>query len=292
MIYFVLLIPPILYALSNLIDKHLVHGDEDESSAEMLVFIGAVFNLLIAGIFLIYFFATGTSFHLNIPLLLNGLIFTVAIWIYLKLLFYDDVERIAPWYQSIPIFGLIGGIFFLNEIPSLIQVFGIFAIVFGGLLLSIKKGRIDKKIIFGMLVSSLLITINDVLLAYFGRDLTVGDALFSDVMGKVIFGGLCILFPFVYKNAINAIKNKLAIQSVNEIIFIVADLVLDYGKLILPVVLVQVTASTQPLFLLLGIFLVTKYKPDFLGQNDLQTDLKKKVLGIIVVVVGGVLIFI
>jgi uncharacterized membrane protein len=269
-----------------------VHGEEDDSSAEMLVLIGALFNLLIAGFFVAYCLVANKPFVFNVPLLLNGAIFTAAIWIYLKLLFYDEVERIAPWYQTIPIFGLIGGMFFLNEMPSLIQVIGIFAIVFGGLMLSVKRGKVDYRIVVGMLLSSLLITINDVLLAYFGRSIDITDALLSDVLGKAIFGGLFIVFPFVYRNVVRAIKEKMAIQSLNEIIFIVADLVLDYGKLILPVVLVQVTASTQPLFVLLGAFLLAKYRPGFLGQAVSEMTYAKKAVGISVIVIGGILIFI
>lgn len=291
MIYTILFIPPVLYALSNLIDKHLAHEDSD-SSPEILLVIGGFFNLFTALVFLVYFFIIDKPVNINYALFLNGIIFSVAIWIYLKILFKHEVEKVAPWYQTIPVFGLMGGAIFLSEYPTLIQVVGIFLIILGGFFLTKQGEKINYGVVFGMLMSSLLIAVNDVVLAYFGRSLTTSEVLFSDVVGKAFFCCIPLFGHSVFKNIKSAFKSKMSFQSLNEIIFIVGDLILDYAKLILPVVLVQVFASTQPFFLLIGVYLASKYWPNFLKQGSSLKSIKINSIFILLIVVGGILIFI
>lgn len=291
MLYTILFIPPILYALSNLIDKHLAHEDTD-SNPETLLVIGGFFNLCVALIFIIYFFIINKPVGVNYALFLNGAIFSIAIWIYLKILFKYDVEKVAPWYQTIPVFGLIGGAIFLSEYPTLIQIVGIFLIIFGGFFLAKQGVKVNYRIIFGMLISSLLIALNDVVLAYFGRPLSTSDVLFSDVLGKAFFCCIPLLNYTIIKKVKSSFKSKISFQSLNETIFILGDLILDYAKLILPVVLVQVFASTQPLFLLVGVYITSKYWPNFLRQGNSLKNMKINLIFILLIVIGGILIFI
>lgn len=291
MIWTLLFLPPLLFAISNILDKHLTTGEGDESSPETLLVIGGVFNMLLAIPFFIFLIVQGGQIF-SIPLLVNGILFTCAIWLYLYALKLGETVSVAPWYQIIPVFGLIGGILFLNEIPSLLQFLGIFFVIFGGLAITVSKEFVlNKKIVFLMLLSSLLISLNDVVFAYYGREIALSTALFSDILGKAIWG---VPFLFLYKvrSSIQlAIKDKLSIQSINEVLFIVGDAIFDIAKIYLPVALVQATANTQPLFVLILSLILYKVAPQYL-QEKKESMHPVRIIGILVIVAGGICIVI
>lgn len=291
MIWTLLFLPPLLFAISNILDKHLTTGEGDESSPETLLVIGGVFNMLLAIPFFIFLIVQGGQIF-SIPLLVNGILFTCAIWLYLYALKLGETVSVAPWYQIIPVFGLIGGILFLNEIPSLLQFLGIFFVIFGGLAITVSKEFVlNKKIVFLMLLSSLLISLNDVVFAYYGREIALSTALFSDILGKAIWG---VPFLFLYKvrSSIRlAIKDKLSIQSINEVLFIVGDAIFDIAKIYLPVALVQATANTQPLFVLILSLILYKVAPQYL-QEKKESMHPVRIIGILVIVAGGICIVI
>jgi len=117
MIWTLLLLPPVCYALSNILDKHLLSGEGEESSAETLLVIGGIFNVILAIPFLIYLFVADQQLFVW-QLFVNGLLFTGAMWTYLTALKYGEVSSVSVWHQTIPIFGILGGLVFLNEIFS------------------------------------------------------------------------------------------------------------------------------------------------------------------------------
>jgi drug/metabolite transporter (DMT)-like permease len=255
----------------------------------MLLVIGGVFNSLLAVPFLVYLLWRGGDIF-NLPLIINGILFTLACWLYFHALKIGETVSVAPWYQTIPVFGLVGSFIFLNEIPTVFQIAGIFLVMLGGFAItSSKKMVINKKIIFLMLLSSLLLTINDVTFAYFGREISLSSALFSDILGKAVWGIPFLLMGHIRQSFVLAIKNKLSVQSINEIIFIIGDAIFDIAKIYLPVALVQATANTQPLFVLLLSLILYKIAPKYL-QEEKESLHKLRVVGIFAVVLGGVLL--
>jgi len=289
MIWTLLLLPPVCYALSNILDKHLLSGEGEESSAETLLVIGGIFNVILAIPFLIYLFVADQQLFVW-QLFVNGLLFTGAMWTYLTALKYGEVSSVSVWHQTIPIFGILGGLVFLNEILSIFQIGGILLIVFGGIILSLSdKIKMNIKVVLFMLASSLLLTINDTVFAYFGRETSLSTALFSDLIGKAVWGILFLVFVHVHRNIRTAIREKLSIQSLNEIIYIIGDALFDVAKLYLPIAVVQATASTQPVFVLLFSIFLYKYAPQFLNQEKEKIS-RIKIVAILIMVIGGMLL--
>lgn len=285
--FFLVLLPPILYAVSSILDKVLVDGDEDDAKTSVLLAIGGFFNFLIAIPILIFLIYKG-GFVFSAPLFLNGIIFSIAIFLYLEVLRDNDVDRVIPWFQTIPIFGLFGGIIFLSEIPSILELIGIAIILIAGWAISKKSGGVDKKLIILMLLSSLLIAINDVIFAFFGREMTVSNALFSDIIGKGVVGLAFLLVPHSLRGFKLALKTKFGLQSVNEVIYALGDAALDIAKLYFPIVIVQAFTSTQPLFTSLGSYILKKIRPNIRFEEDVDHLLKY--VGIILFVIGGVIL--
>lgn len=290
MIYLIVLLPPILFAISNLLDKRLTVGTEADSSPSALMLIGGFFNLVIFLIGVVVVKFLGFSFVLSWPLFLNGIIFSVAIWLYLKVLKTEDTDRVIVWWQTIPIFGLIGASIFLSEVLSSMTVGAIFLVIFGSIVMSARGISLNRKLIAMMLVASLLIAVNDVAFAFWGRTVGVSSAILSDMIGKAFWCLIFVFAPGAIRGFVAGLKTKLGIQSLAELTFVAGDAIFDAAKIFAPVAIVQSFSATQPLFVFVGGLVLAIFYPKFLGEIFEWRHLKNKILGLILVTVGSVIL--
>lgn len=284
-----LLIPPILFASSALIDKKLTVGEEDDSTPEALMVIGAFFNALVSIPILIYLIYKG-SLYVSAPLFLNGILVVLAIWLYLHAMNIEDSDRVVVWYQLIPAIGLIGGYLMLGEVLQLSSVFYIFLIIVGSIITSMRKGKFNKKMVILMVLSAALFAFNDLFFAMFGREIDVSNALLSDLLGKAFWSIPFLFYPTAISGFILGLKTKLHWQTFNEIIYIIGDLFVDLAKLFAPVAIAQAFASTVPVFVFIGATFLGIFYPSFLREEYQKEYLVQKIIGILVTVIGGVLL--
>lgn len=289
MLYLIVLIPPILFAISNILDKRLTVGEDADSSPASLMLIGGFFNFVLA-LLALGFLIFQDSFFFSWSLFFNGLIFSIAIWLYLVGLKKDDTDRVIVWFQTIPIFGLIGGFVFLQEKLEIFSIIAIFLVVFGSMIMSIRKGAMNKKLVLIMLLSSLLIAANDLIFASFGRGLNPMSAIYSDLMGKAFWCLIFVFAPGAIAGFLVGLKTKLGLQAFNEIIFALADASVDVAKLFAPVAIVQSLAATQPVFVFLIALVLGIFYPNFLQEVFEKTNLKNKIVGLILVTVGSIIL--
>jgi hypothetical protein len=161
---------------------------------------------------------------------------------------------------------------------------------FGGLVLVFKDGIVRKQMAIMMLLSSILLAINDIVFANFGREIGVWPALFADVLGKSLWGFLVLVKKNYRLQFVEGIRSKFKLQAINEILFIVGDLIFDAAKIFVPVALAQGFCATQPLFLLIIALLFTKFFPKFHSEDFGGLVKWQKIVGILLVVVGGIVL--
>ncbi len=293
-----LIIPPMLWAAATFVDDKLLRGDEgkpeSKASPGTLLAIGVVFNLLVILLLGGWLYVNGKSMvglKLALPIIANGALTTAAMWLYLRALESEgEVSRVLPWFQTVPMFGIVGAFVFLKEIPTVIQIGGIFLLVAGGFILSVKNGVVKHKLMTMMLLSSLLLAISDVVLAKFGRQADNSlSALFADSVGKAFWGSLFLISKDCRKGFVVGLKTKFTLQSISEILTIGANFIFDWGKLLVPVAIVQATACSAPLFGLAAVVFFTVFFPRIL-KEDLGGSLWQKVSGTVLIVGGGLII--
>ncbi len=223
-------------------------------------------------------------------LVLNGLVFNVAMACYLFALKRQEVSLVAPFFQFIPVFGLFGGYFFLNESPTFGQIGAIILLAFGGVILSIEGRVFNRKIVLLMISSSFMFNASDVIFANYGRHIETLPALLADSIGKAIFGLIVLLKKEYRKEFISGLRLRLGVQTVNEVMFTVANLMFNWAKIFAPVALVQGMGATQSLFLLILSALLTKYIPSFHSENFRGVAKWQKVIGVLLMVIGGIIV--
>lgn len=291
----------LLFAMSNIIDGWLVNlkekkeggESEDEGSPMSLLAIGGIFFLASAAVLasLTWFRGIAVCVDQNFMLLIaNGFVFSVAMTCYLFALKCEEVSRAAPFFQFIPVFGLFGGYYFLNESLTLGQIGAILLLAFGGIILSFKSRVFNGRMVLLMLLSSFMFNVNDVAFANYGRHIETLPALLADSIGKAAFG-LVVLLKREYRNEfMSGLRMRLGVQTANEVSFTIADVIFDWAKILAPVALVQGMCATQPLFLLVLSALFTKYVPNFHSENFVGVAKWQKIAGVLLMVVGGVIV--
>jgi drug/metabolite transporter (DMT)-like permease len=304
-IWIVALVPPILYAVSNLIDKVIVHGDEEDNNSWAMIALGTIFDLvLVIPIGIYCWVTTGTLFpsaDAFWPLFMNGSVFTLAAWLFYQAIKTEDVSKATAIFQTVPAFGFFLGLYGLNEILSWPIILAIILLMMGGYTLSITKGKINKKILVAMLLSSALYAVNDFVVAKYGREVIEASgnlastkealpAIFADLLGKMFFGMLPLIGQKERASFKLGFKTKFKLMAACSITYTVGDASFDIAKILAPLALVQALCCTQPLFVLIGATGLTLFCKSFPKEEVSKGSLWQKVFGISLMVVGGILL--
>ncbi|MDD4409821.1 MAG: EamA family transporter [Candidatus Pacebacteria bacterium] len=294
MLEVILILIPIFYAAANLADKYLVtEGDDDDSDPGALLALSGLFAAMFAVPLGLFIFFTGRSLGSmpSIVMLVGlGALYFAAIWIYLDTLKIEDSSAVVSWFQIIPLFGLVGAFFVLNETPQWYHIIGIVALVIGGFSLCYKDGEMKRTIVFWMIISAALIATYDIAFAVYGREIDELSAIFLMLVGKVVAGFVFLaLDAKARRGFMGGLTTKFKAQFVSESVNTVADIAMYGSILFFPVMIVQGVAALQPLFVLIGAVLLGTIFPQIEEEGEGQ-DFRKKVLAITFMIIGGVLL--
>jgi drug/metabolite transporter (DMT)-like permease len=306
-ILLVALVPPVLFAVSNLIDKKVVHGEGGGESPWAIVALGAFFDLLFVvpiGLFCL-FTNSLPSADIFWPLFFNGISVTFAGWLFFRSIQKEEASRVVAIFQTIPVFGIFLGFYGLNEKLSWEILVAIILLVLGGFTLSITKGKFNKKILIMMLSSAALYAVNDFVLAGYGREVFVTPetgitllasvkrtipAILSDLVGKVFFGIIILVGRQERVSFKNSFRAKFGLVGVSSVVYTAGDVIYDVAKLFAPIALVQALCCTQPVFVLIGAIGLTLFCKNFPKEEVGSRSVWQKVFGISLMVAGGILI--
>lgn len=298
--YFLLaILAYLLFATINLVDKYIVDGEEDDSDPGALMAITGAICVLGTIVFgaLTWFYGQVIPLENFIALWANGLVYIIAMYLYNVVMKEDETSRVVPWFQTIPIFGLFFGIWFLNEIPSKFELFAIALMILGGVLISWKKGKKGGKLAILMILVSMLLAINDGVLARYGREIGINATLFADFLGKSTFGLIILVGRKERRGFVLGLRTKFKLMVGSEVVCMGADSLLDICKLGMPIVIVQSVGCAHPIFVLVGAIIISKSLVKFIpkeAQRAIKEDIQKetlikKVIAIILMVLGGLI---
>ncbi|MCB1101208.1 MAG: EamA family transporter [Kiritimatiellae bacterium] len=280
-----------LCGVANLLDRSLVHGDADEASPMTLLAIGGAIHSVMA-LFLgawtmpVY----GLDPTVFVPLFLNGAIYSLAIWLYLSCLKTEDTSRVVPFFQLIPLFGLVMANLRLGELPTPFDRIGIACLVAGGLALSLKRGVVRGRLALFMILAAGLIALSDVVFAEFGRGHAFSGAVFADWSGKGVFGLLALASPRARRGFLPGLRSKIGLMLAGEVTYAIGDALFDIAKLVMPVAIAQAAFCSQPLFVYLGVILLASRFPSLREEPTGAGERIRKLTGILLMVAGGIVL--
>lgn len=198
------LLSPAFWGLNNVFNKFLMV--KKFRGYYSLVSYLNILNLIFAAI--IYFvIPISSSFPYFVIAMVVGLLPLFAFWFYSKALMVEEISRITPLFQFIPIFVVFLSAIFLNEILNFQKYFGIMLIVIMSILISYKRSKTGKSLssAFSLMIPfSFILSIYTIMLKYLLTYLNYWSIFFWMIIGS--FFGVLGLLSFS-KPRIEFIKN-------------------------------------------------------------------------------------
>jgi len=288
------LLSPAFWGLNNVFNKFLVTKKFRGyfSIVSYLHFI----DLFFAGI--IYFVAP-VSFQFPYPLfaMAIGLFPLAAFWFYTKALRVEEVSRVTPLFQFIPIIVVFLSALFLDEILSVQKYFGIALIVVTSLLISYRKSESGNSLSAAfkfMVPFSIFLSVYTILIKYLLSYLDYWSVFFWMIIGS-FFGVLLMLtFSRPRKEFAETVPTlglrTFVVAVVSEGLYVlgtVASLIamsLGYASL------VSALGGLQHFFVFVYMLLISLFVPTILKEETSRNVLTLKIVAIALMVAGTWLI--
>ena len=290
---------PVLWAISVHLDKYLVERFFKESNvAVMLLFTAFVGVLLLPFIWLYEPSVTAPGLGSIALIILAGILYMVAMLLYLQALQTEEASVVAPYFQAGPLFGYGLAYLVLGETLTGRQLAGGVLIVLGALSVSVRfayGARMFKtRLAVLMLTCGFAGALAGLIFKIFALNVEFWTTTFWMYAGEAIFGCALLLVPTYRRQLLATLRvNTAALLSINgsnELINLGGGLGNRYALMFAPLSIVQAIGSTTTLFVFAFGVVLSLLWPG-LGREDLSgRELLKKGIAAALVAVGVALV--
>jgi len=290
---------PVLWAISVHLDKYLVERFFKESNvAVMLLFTAFVGVLLLPFIWLYEPSVTAPGLGSIALIILAGILYMVAMLLYLQALQTEEASVVAPYFQAGPLFGYGLAYLVLGETLTGRQLAGGVLIILGALSVSVRfayGARMFKtRLAVLMLTCGFAGALAGLIFKIFALNVEFWTTTFWMYAGEAIFGCGLLLVPTYRRQLLATLRvNTAALLSINgsnELINLGGGLGNRYALMFAPLSIVQAIGSTTTLFVFAFGVVLSLLWPG-LGREDLSgRELVKKGIAAVLVAVGVALV--
>ncbi|MFA6301046.1 MAG: EamA family transporter [Candidatus Paceibacterota bacterium] len=297
-------VSPLLLALVNHVDKYMLEKYFKDGGVGALMVFSSLAGVLVLPV--AWFFSTENIFGMPILFMIIltvlGILSALAVFAYLFALEDEEVTVVVPFFQTIPIFFLILGYFFLGETITTLQVIGMLVIIAGSIILSLELDEVNsyrfkKKAVTLMLVSSFLFSFNGIIFKKIALESSFWTSIFWENFGLFITGLFIFIFIKNYRKRFLWVfkENKGKIMTLNitaEILVLISNLCVQFALIMAPVALVSLADSYQPIFVLFWAFLFYFVSPKIFEEKIKRKNLIKEIVSILIICIGTTLVYI
>ena len=205
----------------------------------------------------------------------------------------DDVSRVIPLYQFIPIFTLTISTIFFKETLAIKQIFGMGLVILAGLIISVNKFDLrflkPRPSFWFMMASCLMYGSVGLLFRFVSKSVPYWSIFSIQYMGAG-FGGLALfILPSVRKDFgrdAKVLRSASRLLLVDKGLSVMAQMAEGYAVTLVAVPLVNIVDGIQPLIIFVFGFLFTRFFPHLIKENVKKEVLFQKILSIIIMLVG------
>ncbi len=283
--FLIALVPPLLYAVTNLLDKTLLSKYFKEGGVGTLLMFSALLSII--ALPLLYWIepkvmVQGENLR---TIAILALLDIVLIWAYLMALKDEESSATIFYYQLVPVIALVMGYFKLDETITLNQGMGMIIIIFGTSLVSFQsdgaKLKFRWKTVGFMLIACTCWATESVFFKDVALEENIWRSLFWKHVMLLVIGVLMFMFmPKQRQNFLERFKagsaGIIALNIINESLYMSANAVAAYAFMLAPVALVLLAETFQVFFvLILGVALTFIFPKIFNESIEKGTVLKK-----------------
>ncbi len=299
--FFIAIIGPFLYALTNHIDKIILEKYFRQGGIGTLLLFSSL--LSVTSLPLVYWadprvFAV-SSLHIFI-LAIVGMLDVLVLVCYLIALKNDEASVVVVFYQLMPVFGYVLGYFILGERLTHMQLLAMALVIFGTTIVSFEvdsenRFRLRRKTILPMVAASFFWATEGVIFKAVALEENFLRSFFWEHVMLTIIGIIIFVFMRPYReHFLSAIRNNskaiLSLNVLNEAFYMLGNFAFAAAFMLAPVALVLLTQSFQPIFVLgIGIFL-TVFFPKITAEKIHARHLWPKIIAILITGIGAYLL--
>lgn len=291
------IIPPIIWATVNHIDKFAVDKYMKGRDAGSLV----IFTGIAAFIFGVILHLSGkVSFlprEISFSMISAGTMLVFSYIPYLYAIKNDEASNVAPLFQLITPCAYIFSVLFLGEHLSGIQLFAGSMIFFGALVLSFDphSSKIRSRTFFLMLTGAVMIALNIVMFKSFAIETDFWTTVYYDLVGATLAGVILFALIKTYRlSFLGAIKEHgfpvIGVNMFAESANIVARMISGSVTLLLPIAVIQFINGLQPLFILCIGIVLTVFAPRLGKEIISKRVLVQKFSAVFLMVAGFIML--
>jgi len=288
------LMAPAFWGLNNVINKFLM-TKKFQSYYSIAVYLNSIDLIFAAAVYL----TTSVSFMFPYALLamIFGVLPVVAFWFYTKALMVEEISRITPLFQFIPIFVVFMSVIFLDEILSAQKYFGVALIVLTSLLISYRKSEDGgsfsaalKLMIPFSVIFAVYNILNKILLGY----LDYWSMFFWMMIGSFLGVMLMLAFPKPRKEFLDTLpllgKRTFGVSLLGESTYILGTLFSLIAISLGYVSLVSALSGLQTFFVFVYMLMLSLFLPNILKEDTTKGIILLKLSAVILMFIGTWLI--
>ncbi|UZE94336.1 MAG: EamA family transporter [Candidatus Pacearchaeota archaeon] len=291
------LVSVFIWALVNIYDKHII---TDELRDPFLC--TTVCGIITFILFAIIVFLTKQEIWLPRNIILTsmgaGICLGVAIFFYYKSLSHEEVSRVMPMLELVPLFTLILATIFLNEFFTLIKYIGMAFLIAGGFLISIKKHKKKSKkwkdkfyltsVIITVLIAAIFFATRSVLLRYSTLYVSTMQIIFWVALGEFLVALILFIFHhphIIKKTQLKGFEHLVIISIISALTFILYIYVIQIAP---AVSLVSVFGAVQGLFVFIIATILSKTGK--IVREPLKKGIIIQKIMAIIMIIGGIIL--
>ncbi|MEI6022717.1 MAG: DMT family transporter [bacterium] len=298
---FIALVGPLMYALTNHIDKFLLEKYFKSSGIGSILIFSSVFSIVTLPILYIIdpkVLHVG-GIHLLV-LVVSGLCNVAVLWCYLIALQYEEASVAVVFYQLVPVFAYILGYFILGEVLTGLQIAAMFITILGAAIISFEIDtenhfKLRKKVIIPMLAAAFFWAIGGVLFKAVALEENVWVSFFWENFALAIIGSLIFVFIGTYRrNFIRALKDNskkiISLYALNEAFYLLGNMAFSFAYMLAPIALVFLAEAFQPIFVFIIGIILTIFFPRVAVEKIQAKHLWQKIIAICITFIGAYLL--
>lgn len=284
---------PALYAVSNFIDKFII--EKHISNVAVLTILGGFVALPFAVITLAFRHFPTYPPGQTALILLAGICMELALLPYFKAISLDEVSRVIPVFQLIPVLVLFLSFLTLGERLNPSQLTGFLFVVSGAYLISLKRlgaGMFNlRKSFKWILLASVLWAVPSIIFRFISVQQGFWDAIAYEFLGAAVGAFILLLVPSLRKgfsDESQRIKKFVwGILVSNEALYLLSRLIGFYAIAIAPAVaLASALNGFMPLFSLIYGIILSVWFPAIIKEDIQKSTLLLKLTSIVLILVG------
>ncbi len=299
--FFLALIGPFLYAMTNHIDKVLLEKYFKEGGVGTLILVSSLVSVFALPLI---FWADPTVLSVSganiFVLAVVGVLDILVLWFYLLALKDEEPSIAIVFYQLVPVLGLILGYFILDEVLTQMQFIAMAIIILGTTIISFEidaenNFKLRRQTVVFMLAASFFWALGAVIFKAVALEENAWRSLFWEHLMLVFVGIIIFTFVRSYRtNFLAAIRSNskaiISLNFANEGLYMLGNVVFAFAYLLAPISLVLLSNSFQTIFVLaIGIFL-TVFFPKVSVEKIHARHIWQKIIAICITGIGTYLL--